>query len=52
MVVLMYLGFNLSVVDGFELKICHYRHDSLSYTVNMAIPKEKKCLRKIVLKGE
>lgn len=47
MVSLILIGFSLNVVDGYKLKMCHYRNPEMIQSVSLSVPKEAKCPRKL-----
>lgn len=49
MVTLMLLGFSITNIDGYVLKVCHYRAPGFTRSFNLPQPKTEKCLRTIKL---
>ena len=47
MITLMLLGFSLSNIDGYDLKMCHYHHQDLPQTLSMALPLDEECKLKL-----
>ena len=50
MATLILIGYSLANIDGYDLKICNYRHPSLTQTVNMFVPPKARCLKQLKLK--
>lgn len=43
MATLILLGFSLSIIDGYEVKICNYRAPGLIETLSLARPTWEAC---------
>lgn len=50
MITLMLLGFNLSSIDGHVVKLCHYRHESMSQTLSYSVAPSGSCPVELVFK--
>ncbi|WMM35526.1 hypothetical protein [Vibrio phage PJN101] len=47
MISILLIGFSINVVDGYTLKMCHYRNSSMAQSVSLSVPEDAKCPRKL-----